>query len=94
MQFSLSVLDSVARRLYEERLQIEEKRAEEREKRKEDRENSENGNSLSKSSSSDECRLEIWIFKNDFCIFMTKVSLNYVYFIKPNLLWLFSLQIL
>ncbi|PAV71694.1 hypothetical protein WR25_27058 [Diploscapter pachys] len=55
MQFSLSILDSVARRLYEERLQIEEKRAEEREKRKEDRENSENGNSLSKSSSSDEC---------------------------------------
>ncbi|PAV86699.1 hypothetical protein WR25_21887 isoform C [Diploscapter pachys] len=62
MQFSLSILDSVARQLYEERLQIEEKRADEREKRKEDRENSENGNSLSKSSSSDECRLEICNF--------------------------------
>ena len=48
VQFSLSVLDGISKKLFEERLKLEEKRAEERE-------NAENGNSLSKSSSSEEC---------------------------------------
>ncbi|CAI4230476.1 unnamed protein product [Auanema sp. JU1783] len=53
--FSLSVLDGISKKLFDERQKIEEQRREDREKKLEDRENSENGNSISKSSSSEEC---------------------------------------
>ena len=54
VEFSLSVLDGLSKKLFEERMKVEEKRVEEREKRLEERENAENGNSLSRSSSSEE----------------------------------------
>ncbi|WKY01770.1 hypothetical protein Q1695_015629 [Nippostrongylus brasiliensis] len=53
IQFSLSVMDSISKRLFDERLKIEERRQEEAEKKGD--ENSEPGNGLSKSASSEEC---------------------------------------
>lgn len=53
IQFSLSVMDTVSKRLFEERIKIEERRLEEAEKKGD--ENTEPGSGLSKSASSEEC---------------------------------------
>ncbi|EYC14298.1 hypothetical protein Y032_0041g458 [Ancylostoma ceylanicum] len=53
IQFSLSVMDALSKRLFEERMKIEERRLEEVDKKTD--ENAEPGNGLSKSASSEEC---------------------------------------
>ncbi|KAK6016552.1 hypothetical protein OSTOST_17963, partial [Ostertagia ostertagi] len=53
IQFSLSVMDGLSKRLFEERMKIEERRVEEAEKKSD--ESAEQGNGLSKSASSEEC---------------------------------------
>ncbi|KAJ1348817.1 hypothetical protein KIN20_004211 [Parelaphostrongylus tenuis] len=53
IQFSLSVMDALAKRLFEERLRIAERRVEDPEKKSD--ENSEPSNGISKSASSEEC---------------------------------------
>ncbi|XGW14398.1 hypothetical protein V3C99_000590 [Haemonchus contortus] len=54
IQFSLSVMDALSKRLFEERMKIEERRLEEAEK-KCDENSEQEGNGLSKSASSEEC---------------------------------------
>ncbi|KIH53235.1 hypothetical protein ANCDUO_16643 [Ancylostoma duodenale] len=54
IQFPLSVMDALSRRLFDERMKIEERRLEEVDKKTD--ENAEPGNGLSKSASSEECR--------------------------------------
>ncbi|PIO58670.1 hypothetical protein TELCIR_19890, partial [Teladorsagia circumcincta] len=55
IQFSLSVMDGLSKRLFEERMKIEERRVEEAEKKSDESAEQGNGNGLSKSASSEEC---------------------------------------